>query len=99
VAGVIWLLGAFGRLPRVKPSTRYEGHERRFFYAALWTTGPAQGILGLLWVLLPRTRWADGAKLAIFSGILVALGSLAFRGLLPRTLPIVPEYAGQVLTE
>lgn len=99
VAGVVWLFGALGALPRVKASTRYEGDERRFFYAALWTTGPAQGILGLLWVLLPRTRWADGTKLAIFGGMLVALASLALRGLLPRTLPIVPEYAGQVLTE
>src|SRR5207342_3694596 len=28
LAGSIWLLGAFGKLPRVKPSTKGEGHER-----------------------------------------------------------------------
>lgn len=99
VAGTIWIIGALGRLPRVKPSTRDEGDERRFFYGALWATGLAQGVLGLLWILLPRTRWADGTKLGVFGAMLIALFSLAARGLLPRTLPIVPEYAGQVLTE
>lgn len=99
VAGIVWLFGALGRLPRVKPSTRDEGDERRFFYGALWVTGPAQGMLGLLWILLPRTRWADGTKLGVFAAMLIALVSLAARRLLPRTLPIVPEYAGQVLTE
>src|SRR3954463_13558730 len=29
IAGTFWLLGALGRLPRVKPSTQGEGHERR----------------------------------------------------------------------
>ena len=28
LAGTIWLLGAFGQLPRVKRSTAGEGHER-----------------------------------------------------------------------
>src|SRR5204862_5578436 len=32
LAATIWLLGAFGKLPRVKASTRGEGHERRYFY-------------------------------------------------------------------
>ena len=29
IAGTIWLLGALGQLPRVKASTKGEGHERR----------------------------------------------------------------------
>src|SRR5262249_48075095 len=32
IAGAIWLLGALGRLPRVKASTKGEGDERRYFY-------------------------------------------------------------------
>ncbi len=99
VAGIVWAFGAFGQLPRVKASTRNEGEERRFFYSALWSTGPAQAALGILWMLLPRTRWADGTKLGIFGAVLIGMLSLAMRGMLPRTLPVVPEYAGQVLTE
>lgn len=99
VAGIVWAFGAFGQLPRVKASTRNEGEERRFFYSALWSTGPAQAALGILWILLPRTRWADGTKLGIFGAVLIGMLSLAMRGVLPRTLPVVPEYAGQVLTE
>ena len=99
VAGVIWLTGALGKLPRVKPSTRAEGDERRFFYGALWIAAPAQGILGILWVILPHTRWAAALKLAAFSAALVTLFGLAARRRLPRTLPIVPEYSGQVLVD
>ena len=99
IAGVFWVLGALGKLPRVKPSTRAEGDERRFFYGALWIAAPSQGILGLLWILLPHTRWADGTKLALFSGAIAILFALCARGFLPRTLPVVPEFAGQVLVE
>ncbi|MGA8593672.1 MAG: hypothetical protein WB676_02915 [Bryobacteraceae bacterium] len=99
VACVIWTAGAWGKLPRVKPSTRGEGDERRFFYGALWACAPAQGVLGLLWVTLPRARWADGLRLCVFSAALVILVRLAARGLLPRTLRVVPEYSGQVLVE
>ena len=60
---------------------------------------PAQGLLGILWVMLPHARWADGLKLAAFSTALACLFSLAVRGRLPRTLPVVPEYSGQVLVE
>jgi hypothetical protein len=96
---VIWSAGVLGRLPRVKPSTRGEGEERRFFYGALWTCAPAQGILGLLWVTFPHTRWADALKLCGFSAVLAILLRLCAKGLLPRTLPVVPEHAGQVLVE
>jgi hypothetical protein len=99
VAGVFWVLGAVGQLPRVKASTRNEGFERRFFYGAVWVAAPSQGLLGLLWVFLPHTRWADGVKLGLFSAALGLMMTLVYRGLLPRTIPVIPEYAGQVLVE
>jgi hypothetical protein len=99
VAGLIWLVGAMGQLPRVKASTRNEGDERRYFYSALWIAAPAQGLLGLLWILLPRTHLADEIKLGAFSFALAVMLLLCSRRRLPRTLPIVPEFAGQVLVD
>ena len=90
IAGTIWLLGAFGTLPRVRPSTRGEGHERRYFYGSAWAVCLAQPVLWLLWKVLPQTRGADALKLLVFVGILAWVGNLARRGLLPRTRPIVP---------
>lgn len=90
VAGFVLLLGALGRLPRVKPSTRGEGHERRYFYGSVWAACCAQPVLWLLWKALPQTRSFDALKLAIFLGILAYVGTLAQRGRLPRTKPIVP---------
>ena len=90
LAGTFWILGALGLLPRVKASTKGEGHERRYFYGTVWAVAIAQPALWLLWKLLPRTRSADALKLAIFVSILVWVGNLARRGLLPRTRPIVP---------
>jgi hypothetical protein len=87
---VVWALGAFGLLPRVKPSTEGEGRERRYFYGSAWAVLIAQPVLGVLWKLLPQTRSADTVKLVIFVGILAYVGNLARRGLLPRTRPIVP---------
>ena len=49
----IWLLGAFGVLPRVKRSTQGEGHERRYFYGSVWAVCVAQPILWLLWKTVP----------------------------------------------
>jgi hypothetical protein len=86
----IWILGALGRLPRVKASTQGEGHERRFFYGSVWAVCIAQPVLGVLWKALPHARWADALKLAAFVGILGWIGQLARRGLLPRTRPILP---------
>jgi hypothetical protein len=40
--------------------------------------------------VLPRTRSADVLKLFVFVGILIYVGNLARRGLLPRTRPILP---------
>src|SRR5579863_1814323 len=46
MAIAIWILGAAGRLPRVKPSTKGEGHERRYFYGSVWAVCFAQPVLG-----------------------------------------------------
>src|SRR6266852_5517009 len=90
LAGAIWALGALGQLPRVKRSTKGEGHERRYFYGSVWAVCIAQPILWLMWKVLPRTRSAEAIKLLIFVGILLWVGNMARRGLLPRTRPIVP---------
>jgi hypothetical protein len=90
VAGTMWLLGALGRLPRVKKSTAGEGHERRYFYGSVWAVAIAQPILWLLWKTLPMTALFAAVKLAIFVAVLAAIGWCARLGLLPRTRPIVP---------
>jgi hypothetical protein len=90
LALAVWITGALGRLPRVMPSTKGEGHERRYFYGSVWAVCLAQPVLGVLWKLLPRTRAADSVKLLVFVGILAFVANLARRGILPRTRPIVP---------
>jgi hypothetical protein len=90
IAGTIWMLGAFGLLPRVKRSTKGEGHERRYFYGSVWAVAVAQPILWLLWKVLPHTRPADALKLVVFVSILAIVGHMSRLGLLPRTRPIVP---------
>jgi hypothetical protein len=87
-AGAIWVLGALGLLPRVKPSTRNEGHERRFFYGAVWAACVAQPVLLMSWKVLPHARWADTVKLIFFAGTLAAMSELARRGKLLRTRPV-----------
>jgi hypothetical protein len=90
LAGAMWLLGALGRLPRVMPSTKGEGHERRYFYGTMWATCIAQPALWLMWYALPDTRVGNSLKLILFLGILALVGNLARLGRLPRTKPIVP---------
>lgn len=91
MAILIWALGAFGLLPRVRASTKGEGHERRYFYGSVWAVCFAQPVAGLLWIVLPaHSRIADSIKLTVFVAILVFTGLLARRGLLPRTRRIVP---------
>ena len=90
LAGAIWVLGAMGRLPRVKPSTKGEGDERRYFYGSVWAVCIAQPALWLMWKVLPHTRAADAFKLVAFIVILAWIGNRARLGLLPRTRPIVP---------
>jgi hypothetical protein len=89
-AGLIWLLGALGRLPRVKPSTAGEGHERRCFYGTVWAVAVAQPVLWMLYLTLPQNVFTDIVKLLVFAGILTVMGALAYHGRLPRTRPIVP---------
>ena len=90
LAATCWALGAIGWLPRVRPSTRGEGRERRYFYGSVWAVSLAQPLLWLLWKVLPPSRAFAGVKLAIFWGTLAWVGNLARRGLLPRTRPILP---------
>ena len=86
----VWLLGLFGKLPRVLPSTKGEGHERRYFYGSVWAVSVAQPVLGLLWVSLPKNPTTNVIKLVVFLAILAFMGRLAYFGRLPRTAPIVP---------
>lgn len=90
LAGTVWLLGALGQLPRVKASTAGEGHERRYFYGAVWAVAIAQPILWMMWSVLPRGFAGDLIKLVTFVGVLAFIGNRARLGLLPRTRPIVP---------
>jgi len=90
IAITLWTLGALGMLPRVKASTKGEGHERRYFYGAVWGCCIAQPALGILWKTLPHTRQADTLKLVVFTGILAVVARLSYLGILPRTRPIVP---------
>jgi hypothetical protein len=88
--GLILVLGASGILPRVRPSTKGEGTERRYFYGSVWAVTLAQTLLLALWKLLPRTHTADVIKLVAYVAALIAAGICAALGLLPRTRPIVP---------
>ncbi len=87
---VILALGAFGIMPRVRPSTKGEGTERRYFYGSVWAVTLAQALLMVLWKLLPRTHTADIVKLVVYVISLALLGLAARSGLLPRTRPILP---------
>jgi hypothetical protein len=84
------LLGAFGLLPRVRPSTKGEGTERRYFYGSVWAVTLAQTVLMILWKALPRSHAGDVIKLVVYVIALVSLGFCARFGLLPRTRPILP---------
>ncbi len=87
----VWILGAAGWLPRVRPSTKGEGYERRYFYGSVWAVCFAQPALGILWVAQPKGGLVnDSVKLIVFTSILAATGWLARRGALPRTRRIVP---------
>jgi len=90
VCGTILLLGAMGVLPRVRRSTKGEGTERRYFYGSVWAVVVAQALLLVLWKVLPQTRMSTALKLGVFVGALVVMGLAAYRGVLPRTRPIVP---------
>jgi len=90
LAAVILLLGALGKLPRVESSTRKEGTHRRYFYGTVWAVTAAQTVLLVLWKLLPKTGATSWVKLGAFVGMLALMGWFAYRGMLPRTRPILP---------
>ena len=90
LCAAILLLGAMGRLPRVGFSTLGEGKQRRWFYGSVWAVTLAQALLLLSWKMLPLTHPAIFVKLGIYLGTLSFLGLAAYRGLLPRTRPIMP---------
>jgi hypothetical protein len=91
---VILALGAAGLLPRVGRSTRNEGTERRYFYGSVWAVTIAQTLLLIAWKTMPEplahTREGSAIKLLIYSGALAVMGAAAWRGMLPRTRPILP---------
>ncbi len=90
----ILFLGMMGKLPRVGPSTKGEGVERRYFYGSVWAATAAQTILLVLWRVLPHTslsaKASDWLKLIVYIASLVVMGILSFCGVLPRTRPIMP---------
>ncbi len=91
---LILLLGAAGKLPRVGPSTKGEGVERRYFYGSVWAVTIAQTLLLVLWKAMPadlaHTQAGSAIKLFFYAGTLAAVGMAAWHGALPRTRPILP---------
>jgi hypothetical protein len=90
LCALILFLGIIGRLPRAGISTKSEGTERRYFYGAVWAVSFAQTALLVLWRTLPETQAGSQIKLAVFAAVTVATGLAAWRGMLPRTRPIIP---------
>ena len=90
----ILLLGMLGKLPRVGPSTKGEGTERRYFYGSVWAVTAAQTLLLVLWKTMPlalaQERAGSLIKLCVFGGVLALMGLAASHGALPRTRPILP---------
>src|ERR1017187_1167189 len=93
LAALILLLGALGKLPRVGPSTRGEGTERRYFYGSVWAVTAAQTVQLLLWKTTPNNQEGSIFRLAVFVATLLFVGQLAYRGKLHRTRPIIPGEA------
>ena len=101
MAGLSWVLGLNGILPRTKPSTMGEWAERRIFYGAIWTVTCSQILLWTLWRGMRRGPWrglpsmrfrSRKASVLLLVAFAASLGGLAFiasRGRLPRTRRIV----------
>jgi hypothetical protein len=90
LCALILLLGLLGKLPRVGPSTKGEGTERRYFYGSVWAVTAGQTLLLILWKTLPRSHAADLVELAAFVAVLLLMALLAYQGKLYRTRPILP---------
>ena len=56
----------------------------------VWAATLAQLLLLASWKTLPLTHTATLVKLGVFSGALLVVGLAAYRGVLPRTRPILP---------
>src|SRR5580700_1188154 len=63
LCALILTLGALGKLPRVGPSTKTEGMERRYFYGSVWAVTAAQTVLLVLWKTVPRSETGNLIKL------------------------------------
>jgi len=96
LCALILLLGALGKLPRVGPSTKKEGTERRYFYGSVWAVTAGQTLLLVLWKTLPRNQTSNTIELLAYIAALIFVGLLAARGKLYRTRPILP---GEVMVE
>jgi hypothetical protein len=94
LCALILLLGLMGKLPRVGPSTKGEGIERRYFYGSVWAVTIAQTLLLIVWKALPSsigpTQTGSIIKLIVFVSALTVMGLATWRGMLPRTRPILP---------
>jgi hypothetical protein len=90
LCALILLLGLLGKLPRVGPSTKGEGTERRYFYGSVWAVTAGQTLLLILWKTLPRNHVSDLIELTAFVAVLLLMAMLAYQGKLYRTRPIVP---------
>jgi hypothetical protein len=90
LCAIILFLGAIGKLPRVGPSTKTEGMERRYFYGSVWAVTAGQTLLLVLWKTLPHTHTADLIKLFAYVAALLLMGLLSAQGKLYRTRPILP---------
>ena len=84
-------------MPRVKPSTKGEGHERRYFYGSVWAVTIAQPVLWLMWKALPRGTTYDAIKLAVFVGILAFVGNMARLGLRNESRVRLRTAVGEVI--
>jgi hypothetical protein len=96
VCAAILLAGVAGLLPRAGASTKGEGSERRYFYAAVWSVTAAQTLLLVAWKAMPLSRKTAAVKLGLFVATLLGMGVAGLRGKLPRTRPIV---AGELIVD
>jgi hypothetical protein len=90
LCAIILTLGALGKLPRVGPSTKTEGMERRYFYGSVWAVTAAQTLLLVLWKTVPRNETGNAIKLLGYVAALILMGIFAAQGRLYRTRPILP---------
>ena len=96
LAAVILLIGLTGNLPRVGPSTRGEGTERRYFYGTVWAVTVAQTLLLILWKTLPVNPATSWVKLGAYVAALVFMGWLAYQGVLPHRPILRGKHGGRL---